>query len=92
VAVLARQHLRDPIVVRVRTVDDRPRQPAGFVVEVDEALARDGAVEERDDSVAPIEARVGGEPRGQTFVERSSVSERVPGVLRGRVDRCLDAD
>jgi hypothetical protein len=55
-------------VVGVRPVDDRPYEPAGLVVEVDEALAEYGAVGERDDPVLPVEARVEGEAGHEALV------------------------
>lgn len=41
--------------MRVGTVDDRPDEPPVLIVQVDETLARDRAVEERGDPVLPAE-------------------------------------
>lgn len=68
--------------VCVGTVDDRPDQSTVLIVEVDGTLARDRAVEERNDPVTAIEARVEDEARHQTFIQGAPIAQRTPNLAR----------
>ena len=80
------------VVVRHGAADRRPRHPALAIVDVDDQLAHDHAVAERDHAGAVLEARVGDEARHQPGVQRADVAQRVPGGLGGRVDLDLSAN
>ena len=78
--------------MRVRAVRDRPDQPPLIVVQVDQDLADDRAVEERHDPVLAVEASVDRESRDQPHVQLAPVPQRVPDVIGVGIDQDLFAN
>ena len=57
--------------MRERPTDNRPCDPVGVVVEVDQDLADDRAVGERDDPVVAVQTGVDDEARRESLVQRT---------------------
>jgi hypothetical protein len=78
--------------MRVGAVDDRPREPAGVVVDADQTLAQHRAVEELDDPVAPLQSRLDCEPGRQPLVQGSEIAQRIPRLTGIDVDPSVLVD
>src|SRR6266511_3628040 len=74
------------------TLDDRVDETPGAVVDADEHLACDCAVEERHDPGAVLEAGVDDETGRQALVYGTEVAQRVPDLVRRSVDQDLLGD
>jgi hypothetical protein len=73
--------------VRIWPVDDRPDEAARLVVEIDQALAENGAVEEGDDPVRSVEAGVKREARHEALMQPAPVTNGGPDPLGTCVDQ-----
>jgi hypothetical protein len=88
-----REHLHRRAVVReARAADQRPRERARLVVDVDDQLARDEAVPEGHHPRAPLERRVDDEARRLAPVDRAHVADGVPDVTGRSLDCDLASD
>ena len=91
-AIAIGEDLRRCIVMCVWAVDHRPDEPPGIIVEIDQALAQDYAVEEGDDPVLPVESRIDDEAGHQALVQSAPIAHGRPHFPRVRVDHDLLAD
>src|SRR5262249_31206741 len=88
------EHLRRGVVVAEteRAVAHRPDQAFGLLVAVDQQLASDRPVEERDHAVVAVELAVDDEARHETQVHGPPVAHRIPHVTGVRIERDLLVD
>ena len=78
--------------MREATAYHRPRQATVILVDVDDQLAGDEAVAERDDAGIAVHLRIHHEARRQAPMDGADIADCVPYLLGARFDDCLLAD